>query len=115
MRIVIAASFLWLFTVTAAMAQGFQPPFDLQDAQAVAAGKSLFNRRCAGKCHGKDGSEGEQVPDLRDRPHLRAAYVYATLIGGRPGTAMPSWAGRLEETELWQVVAYVVSLHPERK
>jgi mono/diheme cytochrome c family protein len=52
---------------------------------------------------------------LRDRPHLRAAYVYATLIGGRPGTAMPSWAGRLEETELWQVVAYVVSLHPERK
>jgi cytochrome c oxidase cbb3-type subunit 3 len=38
-----------------------------------------------------------------------AAQIYRTIVEGRPN-GMPSWAGRIPDTQVWQIVAYVRSL-----
>ncbi len=93
-----------------AAAQVPSPPFDLSRATVVAAGESLFNRRCAGKCHGLDAFAGEDAPSLRERSHLTPVIAYVMITFGRPGTAMPAWKERLPDEDIWRLVAYVVSL-----
>src|SRR5262249_31225949 len=99
--------------MAAAPAWAQVPPAELNSATAIAAGHDLFNRRCAGKCHGLDGYQGEDAPAVRGKDHLLPPYVYAVITTGRAGSAMPSWKERLSEEELWQVVAYVVSLNKQ--
>ena len=93
-----------------AAAQGADPPFDLTAPTFIAQGQALFNGRCAGRCHGLNGAEGMEAPNLTGKTHLTAWFVYDTLITGRPGTAMPSWVDRFSNEELWQLTAFVVSL-----
>jgi mono/diheme cytochrome c family protein len=93
-----------------AAAQVPSPPFDLSRASVVAAGESLFNRRCAGKCHGLDAFAGEEAPSLRERSYLTPMISYVMITYGRPGTAMPAWQERLSDEDIWRLVAYVVSL-----
>jgi mono/diheme cytochrome c family protein len=38
------------------------------------------------------------------------AYLYYRVSTGKAGTAMPSFHGVLDETERWQVIAYLRSL-----
>lgn len=76
----------------------------------IAAGETLFNRRCAGKCHGLDAFAGEDAPSLRERSHLTPQIAYVMITYGRSGTAMPPWKERLSDEEIWRLVAYVVSL-----
>ncbi len=70
----------------------------------------LFNQRCAGRCHGLDGREGFDGPILAGKAYLDRVYAWATLITGRPGSAMPSWKGRLTDDEFWKIVAFVSRL-----
>jgi mono/diheme cytochrome c family protein len=98
----------WLPSV--ARAQDFKQPFDLKTPAVIAEGQSLFNRRCAGRCHGVDGMEGFDGATLAGKPYLTPPYVLAILIGGRPGTAMPSWADRLSNDELWKIIAFLSAL-----
>jgi mono/diheme cytochrome c family protein len=91
-------------------AQPSQPPFDLKDSAVIAGGRALFNQRCAGRCHGVDGREGFDGPILIGKGYLDRGYVWATLVTGRPGSAMPSWNGRLTDDELWRIIAFVSSL-----
>ncbi len=93
-----------------AAAQGADPPFDLKDPTFIAKGQDLFNERCAGRCHGRDGGDGMEAPTLTGKAHLTVWFVYNTLVTGRPGTAMPSWADRFSNEELWQLTAFVASL-----
>lgn len=93
-----------------ATAQSGQPPFDLKDPAIITAGRTLFNQRCAGRCHGLDGLDGFDGPILIGKPYLDRTYVRATLVTGKPGSAMPSWNGRLTDDEFWQVIAFVASL-----
>ena len=94
-----------------ARAQEFKPPSNLKSPDMIAEGRAFFNRRCAGRCHGVDGQEGEQNNSiLVGKAHLDTTYVYVTLITGRPGSAMPSWKDRLSDEELWKVIAFVSSL-----
>ena len=86
------------------------PPFDLKQASVITSGESLFNRRCAGKCHGLDAYAGEDAPSLYDRSHLTPMIAYVMIAYGRPGTAMPPWKDRVTDEEIWRLVAYVVSL-----
>jgi high-affinity iron transporter len=86
----------------------------------VAAGAELFRVNCA-SCHG-DHADGHGpasvglVPppaDFRGGTVLAQhsdAYLYYRLSLGKPGTAMPSFHGVLDETERWQVIAYLRSL-----
>jgi len=93
-----------------AAAQMPNPPFDLHQASVIAAGETLFNRRCAGKCHGLDAFAGEDAPSLRERSYLTPMISYVMITYGRPGTAMPPWQERLSDEDIWRLVAYVVSL-----
>lgn len=93
-----------------AVAQGADPPFDLTDPTFIRKGRTMFNERCAGRCHGPDGREGMEAPILTGKAHLTPWFVYNTLVTGRPGTAMPSWADRFSNEELWQLTAFVASL-----
>ena len=91
------------------------------DAAAAERGRTLFTDACA-ECHGieADGhgpaARGLAPPpaDLRSdaiRGHTDG-YLYFRLTIGKPGTAMPSFHGVLDETQRWQVIAYLRSLAP---
>jgi len=79
-------------------------------------GRALFGFYCAG-CHGGEG-EGLTAPALRNPGFLDAVsdgFLQATLVRGRPGTAMRAWArggygfGELEPEEINDIVAYIRS------
>ena len=94
----------------AAFGQPAAPAFDRKDPAVIEKGNALFNLRCAGRCHGRDGLEGFDAPILAGKDYLTFEFVIATLIGGRPNTAMPSWKDRLTDEELRTVAAYVATL-----
>jgi mono/diheme cytochrome c family protein len=93
-----------------AVAQAPTPPFELQRPAVIAAGESLFNRSCAGKCHGLDAHAGEDAPSLRERSYLTPVVAYIMITWGRPETNMPPWKDRLPDEDLWRLAAYVSSL-----
>jgi mono/diheme cytochrome c family protein len=93
-----------------AQSQDFKPPSNLNSPDMLAEGRAFFNQRCAGRCHGVDGQEGFDGPILVGKAYLDPTFVFVTLITGRPGSAMPSWKGRLSDDELWKVIAFVSSL-----
>ena len=94
-----------------AHAQEYKPPSNLTSPEMIAAGRAFFNQRCAGRCHGVDGQEGEAEGSiLSGKGYLAPTYVFAILISGRPGSSMPSWNGRLSDDELWKVIAFMSSL-----
>jgi mono/diheme cytochrome c family protein len=112
MRRWLVAAFVGLVSLPfIAQAQDFKPPSNLKSPAMIAEGRAFFNRRCAGRCHGVDGQEGEQDGSiLVGKAYLDPTFVYVTLITGRPGSAMPSWKGRLSDDELWKVIAFMSSL-----
>jgi cytochrome c oxidase cbb3-type subunit III len=73
-------------------------------------GKRLFNwMNCSG-CHANGG--GGMGPPLMDDMWIyghEPEQIYHTIIEGRPN-GMPSFRDRLNEQQVWQIVAYVRSL-----
>lgn len=110
MRAWLLALLLLLAPATLPWADDFTPPFDLKDPTVIERGNKLFNRRCAGRCHGVDGLEGFDAPILAGKGYLTSGFVFATMWAGRPGTAMPPWRGRLSRDEMWEVTAFVARL-----
>ena len=93
------------------------------EADTVAVGAALFKDECT-SCHGPDADgRGPAATGLTPPPaNLRGgdtllrhsdAYLYYRLSEGKPGTAMPSFRGALDEAERWALVAYLRSLHPD--
>jgi cytochrome c55X len=70
-------------------------------------------RQDCGACHGmtlKGGLGPALLPDaLRDKP---AESLRATILRGRPGTAMPPWQGMLSETDADWIVKYLLAGFP---
>jgi len=70
-------------------------------------------RQDCGACHGmmlKGGLGPALLPDtLRNKP---LASLRATILRGRPGTAMPPWQGILSETEADWIVKYLLAGFP---
>jgi mono/diheme cytochrome c family protein len=95
--------------IHAAAAAG--PSIDLNDPNNIAAGRRAFNATCTQYCHGKDGRIG-RGPELRDRPDLSADQIHSTIMNGKrePAKVMPAWKGQLDETTIWQITAYILSL-----
>jgi cytochrome c oxidase cbb3-type subunit 3 len=81
-----------------------------ENAYAVSQGKNLFRTfNCAG-CHAQGGGGmGPPLIDPRWRYGGTPQDIYATIMGGRPN-GMPSFAGRIPEDYVWQLVAYVRSM-----
>lgn len=84
-------------------------------------GRELFLEYCA-ICHGEkaDGRGVRRMlsspaTDFTDRAWQRRsvpAYIYYIIREGKQGTAMPSWKV-LDESETWDLVAYVLSVADE--
>lgn len=81
-----------------------------ENAYAVSEGQRLFNwYNCSG-CHANGG--GGMGPALIDEDWIYGSApqnIYATIMQGRPN-GMPSFAGRIPNSQVWQIVAYVRSL-----
>ena len=86
-------------------------------AAAYAEGQGVYLSACAG-CHGAAGAApGEYGAALRAplqplaEPATLArrsdADLYALVADGMPGTAMPGFAGRLSDAQMWAAVTYV--------
>lgn len=71
-------------------------------------------RQDCGACHGltlKGGLGPALLPNaLRDKP---ADSLKTTILGGRPGTPMPPFAGLLAEDEVEWIVARLLSGFPK--
>ena len=80
------------------------------NAYDIAEGQKLFNwYNCSG-CHSNGG--GGMGPALMDDMWIYGSEpenIYRTILEGRPN-GMPSFAGRIPDTQVWKLVAYVRTL-----
>jgi ABC-type amino acid transport substrate-binding protein len=82
-------------------------------AEAVRAGRSLFNQHCS-HCHAPNAMSPEPSRDLR---RLRARYgdrmrdvAYTTVKEGRPTKGMPTWGDALSAEAIAQIVTFLESV-----
>ena len=84
-------------------------PYD-ENAYALSQGQRLFGwYNCAG-CHANGG--GGMGPPLMDDEWIYGGepdQIYRSITEGRPN-GMPSWAGRIPDAQVWQIIAYVRSM-----
>lgn len=84
--------------------------YDERNAYDMAQGKRWFRWfNCAG-CHSNGG--GGMGPALMDDTWLygkEPQQIYTTIMDGRPN-GMPAFRGRIQEEQVWQLVAYVRSM-----
>lgn len=103
----LAAAGIALLTASTLPAQS--ATVNLTDPAFIAKGAAQFAKTCAvGYCHGSEGLPA-RGPALRGR-RWDAQKLYSQIHDGIPNTTMPAWKGILAETEIWQVVTYVISL-----
>ena len=80
------------------------------NAYAISEGQRLYKwYNCSG-CHFNGG--GGIGPPFLDHDWIYGgapANIFDTIVKGRPN-GMPSWAGKIPEYQIWQIVAYVRSL-----
>jgi mono/diheme cytochrome c family protein len=81
---------------------------------SAARGQAVFAASCA-SCHGEagDGSGLAGAADFTDAELVRGstpAGFYRAIRDGVEGSAMPAWAGTLDEMEIWDVLYYERSL-----
>lgn len=84
-------------------------PFE-KDAEAVAAGRILFEQRCA-ECHGDNAAGSKKGPSLR-APEIQNAEpgaIFWILTNGVIRKGMPVWS-KLPEPQRWQLVSFIKSL-----
>jgi cytochrome c oxidase cbb3-type subunit 3 len=81
------------------------------DRTAMGEGRQLFVRfNCSG-CHGGRAGGG-MGPSLRDVDWLYGnseAQIFSSIAEGR-AHGMPAWGMKLNEDQLWKLVAYIKSL-----
>jgi mono/diheme cytochrome c family protein len=105
---------------------------EAERSRQAAAGRVLFGNLCA-SCHGAggagDGSAAVSLVDADERPikpadlrqPLRSGPdpedVYRTILTGITGTPMMGFSGTLDDRQVWQLAAHVLSLSklPEEK
>ena len=82
---------------------------NLKDPQVIGAGKTLFLEKHCSNCHGARGDGGV---NLNRRDLSDPDYVFQAIAEGREkgGLRMPAFRGVMSDAEIWQAVAYVMSL-----
>ncbi|MDX1393800.1 MAG: PQQ-dependent dehydrogenase, methanol/ethanol family [Gemmatimonadota bacterium] len=86
------------------------PDLDLPtDATTLAEGQRLYGEYC-GLCHGAGGGSRGAMPNLHRATGLTHRNFHRIVLEGlREEEGMPSYAGILDEAEVTQIHAYVVS------
>lgn len=80
------------------------------DPPALKRGRGIFLGACAGYCHSPGGGGASDAPNLFDcewRHGGRDEEIFASIHTGVPGTRMLGFGGKLEDEDLWKVVAYL--------
>ncbi len=99
-------------------ADAHPPPADLRTRDQVMLGAACFRDRCVA-CHGAPGVAPEPfalglqpVPTslIEATRHWRPQDLYWITRNGIKMSGMPAWEYRLEERELWAVVAFLDAL-----
>jgi len=82
-------------------------------SEAALAGRVQFNDRCS-HCHGTDGYSPVRERNLR---FLQSRYsekwqdtAVVTIKNGRPDAGMPTWKDILKESDVQQIVSFLVSI-----
>jgi len=95
----------------AAVDMAVRSPF-ADDPEGTRDGRALFGAmNCVG-CHGAIGGGGIGPP-LLDESWIygsRLENIVQTIVQGRPN-GMPSYGGRLPQSEIWKIAVYVQSLN----
>ena len=83
-----------------------------KDPTAVAAGRILFEQRCA-ECHGDDAEGGKKGPSLRanEIQDAEPGAIFWILTNGVVRKGMPVWS-KLPEPQRWQLVSFIKSFGP---
>lgn len=83
-----------------------------RDPDAVAAGRILFEQRCA-ECHGNSAEGGKKGPSLRaaEIQDAEPGAIFWVLTNGVVRKGMPVWS-KLPEPQRWQLVSFIKSLGP---
>jgi alcohol dehydrogenase (cytochrome c) len=84
------------------------------NAQAIAAGQTLYTQNCA-VCHGGN-AQGDRGPSLVGGSFAHGSSdgeIFLSIRAGIRGTEMPGFA-RFSNDQLWQVVSFLRSLGPAR-
>ena len=100
----------WLKSVPAHDHERTNPYHDQPDA--VAAGRRVFADHCS-HCHGANAEGTKKRPplkSLRVQKEATEGDLHWLLVNGNMRKGMPSWS-KLGDPQLWQVIAYVKSLH----
>lgn len=81
-----------------------------RDPEAVAAGRILFDQRCA-ECHGTNAEGGKKGPSLRaaEIQDAEPGAIFWVLTNGVVRKGMPVWS-KLPEPQRWQLVSFIKSL-----
>lgn len=80
----------------------------------VKAGAKLYTSHCSG-CHLAPGKTSSPIrdalyprpPDLPKHKHLDATEAFWIIKHGIKFTAMPAWGTSLNDTQIWQLVAFL--------
>jgi putative heme-binding domain-containing protein len=85
------------------------PNVNLDDPAVINRGRELFAATCSvGYCHGKEGRAG-RGPRLAGRKFERD-YLFRTITNGINKSLMPAFKSQLSEEQIWEAVAYILSL-----
>jgi cytochrome c oxidase cbb3-type subunit III len=81
-----------------------------ENAYAVSQGEQLYEKYNCSGCHFHGG--GGIGPALMDDKWIYGSdpqNIFETIVEGRPN-GMPSFRGRIPDTQVWQIAAYVRSM-----
>ena len=92
-----------------------------QPERDVLSGRVIYSTICI-RCHGVEGKGDGQMkfaPPVADltSPAVQGkldARLFKSVHDGKPNTAMGAWREALTDDEIWDVLAYVRTLAPER-
>jgi mono/diheme cytochrome c family protein len=86
---------------------------DLKDPKVIEAGHEIFRSKHCSYCHGSDGNGGV---NLTQRDLSDPKYVFQAITEGREknGLRMPAWGDVLTDEEIWEAVAFVMTLTERR-
>ena len=81
---------------------------NLKDPKIISAGHDLFLAKQCAHCHGEDGKGGV---NLAERV-LDPKGAFDSVADGREknGIRMPAWRDVLNDQEIWEATAYVLSI-----